>query len=122
MEGRDIPHGTCAHGDIDVVVCDGFTGNVVLKFYESAAPMIFGLLVKNGAPRASVDAVAHMFDYAQYGGAPLLGVRGVSIICHGKSSPEAIKNAIRVASVAVTSEMSAHIGRSIRLTPPEGTP
>jgi len=121
VEGRDIPHGSCAHGDIDVVVCDGFTGNVVLKFYESAAPMIFGLLVKHGAPKSSVDAVAHLFDYAQYGGAPLLGVRGVSIICHGKSSPEAIKNAIRVASVAVSNELSAHIGRSIRITTPEGT-
>lgn len=121
VEGRDIPHGSCAHGELDVVVCDGFTGNVILKFYESAAPMFFGLLVKHGAPKSSVDAVAHLFDYAQYGGAPLLGVRGVSIICHGKSSPEAIKNAIRVASLAVSNEMSAHIGRSIRITPPEGT-
>ncbi len=121
VEGRDLPHGTCAHGTLDVVVCDGFTGNVVLKFYESAAPMIFGLLLRHGAPRDAVDAVAHMFDYAQYGGAPLLGVRGVSIICHGKSSPEAIKNAIRVAVLAVTHEMSAHIGRSLRVTPAEGT-
>lgn len=117
VEGQDLPHGNCARGPIDVVVCDGFTGNVVLKFYESVAPMIFGLLMRHGVKQDGLDAVLSMFDYAQYGGAPLLGVRGVSIICHGKSSPTAIKNAIRVASLAVEHEMSAHIGRSLRATP-----
>jgi phosphate acyltransferase len=63
--------------------------------------------------------VLSLFDYAQYGGAPLLGVRGVSIICHGKSSPLAIKNAIRVASLAVEHQMSPHIGRALRTTPLE---
>ena len=118
VEGQDLPHGNCARGPIDVVVCDGFTGNVVLKFYESVAPMIFGLLMRHGVKQDGLDAVLSMFDYAQYGGAPLLGVRGVSIICHGKSSPMAIKNAIRVASLAVEHDMSAHIGRSLRATPP----
>jgi len=121
VEGRDLPHGTCGHGPLDVVVCDGFTGNVVLKFYESAAPMIFGLLAKAGVRQEGLDSVLSLFDYAQYGGAPLLGVRGVSIICHGKSSPLAIKNAIRVASLAVEHDMSPHIGRSLRVTPIEGT-
>ncbi|MEA3246374.1 MAG: phosphate acyltransferase PlsX [Gemmatimonadota bacterium] len=122
VEGRDLPHGRCGHSDIDVVVCDGFTGNVVLKFYEAVAPMIFGLLMRNGAPRSAVDAVMHAFDYAQYGGAPLLGVKGVSIICHGKSSAEAIKNAIKVASLAVEHGMTAHIGKSVRVTPLEAAP
>lgn len=113
VEGRDVPRGSCPRGPLDVVVCDGFTGNVVLKFYEAVAPVIFELLLREGGTRASVDAVAHLFDYAQYGGAPLLGVRGVSIICHGSSSPEAIKNGIGVACLAVEHRMSEHIGRSL---------
>ena len=121
VEGRDLPHGRCAHGDLDVVVCDGFTGNVVLKFYESVAPMIFGLLMKAGVAKDGIQSVLAAFDYAQYGGAPLLGVKGVSIICHGKSSPMAIKNAIRVAALAVDHQMSAHIGRSLQATPAEPT-
>jgi len=120
VEGRDLPHGMSSHGPIDVVVCDGFTGNVVLKFYESVAPMIFGLLTQHGVQAHGVGEVLAMFDYAQYGGAPLLGVRGVSIICHGKSSPMAIKNALRVAALAVEHEMSVHIGRNLRVTPING--
>jgi glycerol-3-phosphate acyltransferase PlsX len=121
VEGRDLPHGSSAHGPLDVVVCDGFTGNVILKFYESVAPMIFNLLIQAGVKRDGVEGVLAKFDYAQYGGAPLLGVRGVSIICHGKSSPVAIKNAIHVAVLAVEHNMSEHIGRSLRVTPAEGT-
>ena len=121
VEGRDLPHGTCSHGDLDVVVCDGFTGNVVLKFYEAVAPMIVGLMIRSGVRQDRIEAVMEAFDYAQYGGAPLLGVRGVSIICHGKSSPIAIKNALKVASLAVEHGMTAHIGRSVRLTPVEDT-
>lgn len=119
VEGRDLPHGRCARGDLDVVVCDGFTGNVVLKFYEAVAPMIMGLVVRSGVPQSGLEAVQHAFDYAQYGGAPLLGVRGVSIICHGKSSPVAIKNALKVAALAVANGMTAHIGRTVRVTPVE---
>jgi glycerol-3-phosphate acyltransferase PlsX len=121
VEGRDLPHGKCSHGDIDIVVCDGFTGNVVLKFYEAVAPMILGLMMQNGVRPDRISAVMQAFDYAQYGGAPLLGVRGVSIICHGKSSPVAIKNALGVAHRAVQQGLTAHIGRSVRVTPPEGT-
>ncbi|MCC7196135.1 MAG: phosphate acyltransferase PlsX [Gemmatimonadaceae bacterium] len=122
VEGRDLPRGACARGDLDVVVCDGFTGNVILKFYEAVAPMIFGLLAQHGAPRSAVDAVKHAFDYAQYGGAPLLGVKGISIICHGQSSAEAIKNAIKVAALAIDRGMAAHIGRSVRSAPQEARP
>jgi glycerol-3-phosphate acyltransferase PlsX len=95
---------------------------VVLKFYEAVAPMILGLLMRHGAPRSAVEAVMHGFDYARYGGAPLLGVKGVSIICHGKSSAEAIKNAIKVASLAVEHRMTAHIGKSVRAQPLEAAP
>jgi glycerol-3-phosphate acyltransferase PlsX len=113
VEGRDLPLGRSDRGDIDVVVCDGFVGNVILKFYESVAPMIFGILAKHGVTREQIAGALQHLDYASVGGAPLLGVRGVSIICHGKSSPVAIKNAMLVAVRAVESEMSAHIGERL---------
>jgi glycerol-3-phosphate acyltransferase PlsX len=113
VEGRDIPMGACDRGPIDVVVCDGFTGNVLLKFYESVAPMLFGMLARAGVTKEQLGAVVHSLDYAKYGGAPLLGVKGVSIICHGKSSPEAIKNGILAGLRAVESRMSQHIGEQL---------
>ena len=113
IEGRDIPLGACDRGPIDVVVCDGFTGNVLLKFYEAVAPMILGMVAKTGVTREQLGAVVHAMDYAKYGGAPLLGVKGVSIICHGKSSPEAIKNGILAGVRAVESRMSQHIGEQL---------
>ena len=113
VEGRDIPAGACDRGPVDVVVCDGFTGNVLLKFYESVAPMLFGMLAKAGVSREQLGAVVHALDYAKYGGAPLLGVKGVSIICHGKSSPEAIKNGLFAGLRAVESRMSQHIGEQL---------
>jgi len=113
VEGRDIPVGACDRGPIDVVVCDGFTGNVLLKFYEAVAPMLFGMLMKAGVSKEQLGAVVHSLDYAKYGGAPLLGVKGVSIICHGKSSPEALKNGILAGVRAVESKMSSHIGEKV---------
>jgi glycerol-3-phosphate acyltransferase PlsX len=113
VEGRDIPMGASDRGPVDVVVCDGFVGNVVLKFYEGVAPMLMGLLLKSGVAKEQLASALKHLDYAQHGGAPLLGVKGVSIICHGKSSPEAIKNGIKVALRAVESRMSDHIGRSL---------
>lgn len=113
VEGRDVPHGTCDRGPIDVVVCDGFTGNVLLKFYESVGPMLFGMMMKNGVTKEQIGAIAHALDYAKHGGAPLLGVKGVSIICHGKSSPEAIKNGVRAGLRAVETRMSRHIGEQL---------
>jgi len=113
IEGRDIPMGACDRGPIDVVVCDGFTGNVLLKFYEAVAPMLFGMLMKAGVSKEQIGGAMHMLDYAKYGGAPLLGVKGVSIICHGKSSPEALKNGIHAGLRAFASGMSTHIGESI---------
>jgi glycerol-3-phosphate acyltransferase PlsX len=113
VEGRDIPVGACDRGPIDVVVCDGFTGNVLLKFYESVAPMLFGMMMKNGVTKEQLGPIFHALDYAKYGGAPLLGLKGVSTICHGKSSPEAIKNGVLAGLRAVESRMSQHIGEQL---------
>ena len=114
IEGRDLPAGASDRGPIDVVVCDGFVGNVVLKFYEAIAPMIMALLKsKAGIDPAMLEAAFKHLDYSEHGGAPLLGVRGVSIICHGKSSPRAIKNAIKVALRTVEARMTDHIGRRL---------
>ncbi len=112
IEGRDILAGHEKHGAVDVVVCDGFVGNVVLKFYESVARLILRM-VRRDAPqlleRDDIRTVFRALDYSEYGGAPLLGVRGVSIICHGSSSANAIKNAVRVAVQSVRSNLSRHI-------------
>jgi glycerol-3-phosphate acyltransferase PlsX len=104
VEGRDIYSGVA-----DVVVCDGFIGNVVLKVSEGLADMIRTMLRqaltatvarKLGATltRSAFTEFKQRVDYSEYGGVPLLGVKGVSIICHGRSNPNAIKNAIRVAA------------------------
>jgi glycerol-3-phosphate acyltransferase PlsX len=103
-EGRDV-----FNGNADVVVCDGFTGNVVLKASEALGEFVSktlktemrrSLLRKIGgllAKSAFADLKKRM-DYSEYGGAPLLGVKGGCIVCHGRSNAKAIKNAIRVAS------------------------
>jgi glycerol-3-phosphate acyltransferase PlsX len=112
VEGRDIPAGECRGQKLDVVACDGFVGNVVLKFYESAA-RVFVSLMNREVPEVlklpGMTNVLKVLDYATYGGAPLLGVRGVVIICHGSSPAKAIKNAIRVAVQAVRSHLSDDI-------------
>lgn len=121
IEGRDILAGNDKHGAVDVVICDGFVGNIVLKFYESVARLIVRI-VKRQAPevleREDVRRVFRTLDYAEYGGAPLLGIKGVSIISHGASGPDAIKNAFRVAMQAVRAGLSEHVrlelaGRSV---------
>jgi phosphate acyltransferase len=113
IEGRDIVAGHHKFGMVDVVVCDGFVGNVVLKFYESVARLFVGL-VKQQLPemlqRAEMKELFRILDYSEYGGAPLLGVKGVSIICHGASPANAFKNAVRVAVQSVEAELSKHIG------------
>ncbi len=109
VEGGDILSGRC-----DVVVCDGFVGNVVLKFYESMA-RLFRQLLEREMDRTVLESagmrrVTKVLDYSEYGGAPLLGVRGVAVICHGRSPARAFKNAIGVARRAVESGLSQHIG------------
>jgi glycerol-3-phosphate acyltransferase PlsX len=100
VEGRDV-----FSGAVDVVVCDGFTGNVALKITEGVADTIRKMLMKEIAG-STLGRFAYLFmaqpllrlrrrmDYAEFGGAPLLGVNGIIIICHGRSSAKAIKNAI----------------------------
>lgn len=112
VEGRDILSGHHKHGRLDVVVCDGFVGNVVLKFYESVLGLVRLLASREGLwDRPETRRAFRMLDYAQYGGAPLLGVKGTSIICHGSSNAHAIMHAIRVAVQSVDRDVSAHIGR-----------
>ena len=115
-EGRDIPT-----GKFDVIVCDGFVGNVVLKFAEGLAHTIFKLIkeaideggfsVKLGALMLAptLKELAKKLDASEYGGAPLLGVNGYCIISHGSSDAKAICNAIRVANEYVTGNVSEHI-------------
>ncbi|MGZ3630535.1 MAG: phosphate acyltransferase PlsX [Ktedonobacteraceae bacterium] len=103
IEGRDIPT-----GGADVVVCDGFVGNVVLKLSEGMAETLLGLLrtqMTSSLPNKLAAAVLQpglrkvfrRMDYAEYGGVPLLGINGSAIIAHGRSNAKAIKNALRVA-------------------------
>ncbi|MDQ3518880.1 MAG: phosphate acyltransferase PlsX [Gemmatimonadota bacterium] len=114
MEGRDVLQGENRRGPVDVVVCDGFVGNVLLKFYESVAPLMLAILKKKaGIDWRKIEPGLRQFDPSEVGGAPLLGVRGVSVICHGASSPRAIKNAIVVALRAVESQMTDHIGKRL---------
>ncbi len=119
IEGRGITGGVA-----DVVVCDGFVGNVVLKFGEGLAgdlmSMIKEELTKNffakiGAAMVFSQAkgLKKRIDYAEYGGAPLLGVNGVCIISHGSSHARAIKNAIRVAKECVDTKVVTLIKESI---------
>ncbi len=106
VEGRDILNGDC-----DVIVCGGFVGNVVLKFYESVSGHVVGIMKREAASTAAaeIDRLCGVLDYAEYGGAPLLGVDGVTIICHGDSSVRAIRNAVQVAVKAVESGMVEHL-------------
>lgn len=114
-EGRDI-----VRGKFDVIVCDGFVGNIVLKFGEAVAEFIMES-IKQQVQKSIISqlgAVAMMpalrnfkrqIDYAEYGGAPLLGVRGNCIIAHGSSHARAIKNALRVAAEMVGARVNDHI-------------
>ena len=102
-EGRDI-----YNGKVDVVVCDGFVGNVVLKVSEGLAEAI-GLMLRRELSARLMSKIGYLLvkpslkefrkkiDYAEYGGAPLLGIQGTTMICHGSSSPRAIMNAIKMA-------------------------
>ena len=120
VEGRDIPKGT-----VDVVVCDGFVGNVVLKFGEGLASAILRILKDAVQQSGFLTKMASLMllpalkrlrkklDYAEYGGAPLLGVNGCCIICHGSSKAKAIKNAVRVAKEFTEQQVAAHISEMI---------
>ena len=115
VEGRDI-----FQGDVDVIVCDGFVGNVCLKVSEGLAEAILSMLRdeigKSAKSRIGYSLAKGAFqnfrkrvDYAEYGGAPLLGLNGTGIICHGRSNAKAITNAIRVAKELVANKVNDHI-------------
>jgi phosphate acyltransferase len=121
VEGRDI-----FNGNADVIVCDGFTGNVALKMSESVAEFVFQLLrdeVGKGLSgmagalllRPAFRRFKRRVDPAETGGAPLLGVNGVCIISHGRSTAKAIRNAIRVAAECASNTVIAHIREGIAL-------
>ena len=115
VEGRDIYNGRC-----DVVVTDGFTGNVALKISESLAEM-FGAMIREELTRDTRSKVGaalavpafqrfkRRIDYTEMGGAPLLGIDGAAIICHGASPVKAIKNAVRVARDWAKAGVNEHI-------------
>lgn len=104
IEGRDI-----FAGKVDVVVCDGFVGNIVLKLSEGLAEAV-GAMLREEIQKSFICKIGYLLsrpafvrfkkkvDYAEYGGAPLLGINGVGMICHGGSNVKAIKNAIHFAS------------------------
>ncbi|MBK6495319.1 MAG: phosphate acyltransferase PlsX [Gemmatimonadetes bacterium] len=118
IEGRDVVVGHPKHGRIDVVVCDGFVGNILLKFYESMGKVL-GRVLKAESPgllqSPEMAPLMRFLDYSEVGGAPLLGVKGVQIICHGSSTPIAIKNAIRYAVNSVRVGLSDHIATELSL-------
>jgi len=115
IEGRDIFKGT-----VEVVVCDGFVGNVVLKLSEGLADAA-GRMLKAEIVKSWISKLGYLFvrgafnrfkkivDYSEYGGAPLLGINGVGMICHGGSTVKAIKNAIRFAHEYAKSGVTEHV-------------
>ncbi|MCU1342608.1 MAG: phosphate:acyl-[acyl carrier protein] acyltransferase [Candidatus Acidoferrum typicum] len=123
VEGREI-----FGGAVDVIVCDGFIGNVALKISEGVAQHIVGLL-KDALQSTLSSQVGYVLskkayrnfrkkiDYSEYGGAPLLGVRGVTVIGHGSSNAHAIKNAIRVATELVRGGVNERIEQELSMLP-----
>jgi len=122
VEGRDIFAGV-----VDVVVCDGFVGNVVLKLSEGLAEAVGKMLkeeiLKSFLPkigfllaRPAFKKIAKKIDYAEYGGAPLLGIDGVGMICHGGSNTKAIKNAIRFAQEYARSGVNQQMAEKLQET------
>ncbi len=120
IEGRDIPA-----GGADVIVCDGFVGNVVLKLSEGLGETLLGMLrdqmtstfISKLAAAVLKPGLRKLFkklDYAEYGGVPLLGVNGSAIVAHGRSNAKAIKNAIRVAKETAETGVATAIAEGLK--------
>jgi len=119
IEGRDL-----FTGNVDVVVCDGFVGNVVVKQAEGLASSL-GRLLKGELRRGFFGKIGTMLalnalkrfsrlvDYAEYGGAPLLGLKGICLICHGASNSKAISSAVRMAARFVEMEANSHLSKAV---------
>jgi phosphate acyltransferase len=119
VEGRDI-----FRGSVDVIVCDGFIGNIALKLSEGLVEHIGGMLKKAikssltsqlgyALSKRAFDEFRRRTDYSEYGGAPLLGVRGITVIGHGRSNANAVKNAIRVAGELCRSRVNEKIEQEL---------
>lgn len=119
LEGRDVPY-----GNYDVMVTDGFSGNITIKVAEGVSAMLMDVIKENfmsnlrskiGAMlvKPAMKDVKSMLDYRETGGAPLLGVNGVSIVCHGGSDRIAVKNAIKVAKTCVNGNFIGQIADTI---------
>ena len=119
VEGRDM-----FRGNVDVIVCDGFIGNIALKLSEGLVEHIGGMMKKAikstlrsklgyVLSKGAFDEFRKRTDYSEYGGAPLLGVRGITIIGHGRSSAKAIKNGIRVAAELCRSGVNEKIEQEL---------
>ncbi|MGQ9610097.1 MAG: phosphate acyltransferase PlsX [bacterium] len=120
VEGKDI-----VNGSADIVVCDGFVGNAILKFAEGASDLFFEIIkaeIKKSIKaqigmllaKSAFKAFSNRLDYEKYGGAPILGINGACIIGHGRSTPLAIKEAIRVSSEFVTYKVNSNIEDDLR--------
>jgi glycerol-3-phosphate acyltransferase PlsX len=128
VEGRDLYNGNC-----DVIVCDGFIGNVALKVSEGLVSTVRFLLkdslkstlssqVGMLLSRRAFEAFKKRLDYAEYGGAPLLGIKGVCIVGHGSSNANAMKNAIRVAAQFADTRINYSIEKGLSSQRPAATP
>jgi glycerol-3-phosphate acyltransferase PlsX len=111
IESREVPY-----GGVDVAVCDGFTGNIILKTMEGTGETLFALLKESISQsmigkvggllvRPALKKLARRVDFEEYGGSPLLGINGNCVICHGRSKAKAIKNAVDVASKMVSRQL-----------------
>jgi len=123
VEGRDL-----YNGSVEVIVCDGFVGNVALKVSEGLVNTVREMLKESltttitrqaGAllARGAFNDFKKRLDYSEYGGAPLLGVKGVAIVSHGSSNANAIKNAVRVASEFARGGLNQKIAQNIHISP-----
>lgn len=125
VEGRDIHRGAA-----DVVVCDGFVGNVILKtsegVFDFTLKMVFQELLgaldgERDKAKQALEALIHRYDYSAFGGAPLLGIDGVCIICHGSSGERAIKNALGVAANYARARLNELIVQELEASSPAGS-
>ncbi|MFQ5649122.1 MAG: phosphate acyltransferase PlsX [bacterium] len=119
IEGRGV-----MAGEVEVIVCDGFVGNVVLKFAESFNGVYSKTLKRKIGKKVfsnigafllkpTFERLRRIYDYEEYGGAPLLGINGTCIICHGSSTPKAIRNAVTEASMMIQQDVNGRIRRKL---------
>ncbi|MBU0599683.1 phosphate acyltransferase PlsX [bacterium] len=120
VEGRDI-----INGQVDVIVCDGFVGNTILKFAESLIEMIMEFLKREISKslgqklgafflKPAFKNLKKRLDHQEYGGAPLLGIKGNCLICHGSSTSKSIQSALKMASILIEQKVDIHIEEIIK--------